>query len=479
MSEEVSEEVDVEVSKEIHASQEKLGAALDRARLGEDLDLASQVRDCGERFVRQLFGALRLTRIHDLDNDAFDKPINDLCVSLRQLDEILGAVHLVTVEGQVYVNDVRVRLDERLDTAAQLGAELGRHDVGGVSIHRCLDVVQMKSLIDAFGHEPDSDHPRARLRDRIRDAGIGVVDLVGAYRFRVGDEERSQNQVDQQKVRQRAAGLVDATMDALGSDRMPNPLPVRRSVTELLEGGEYSEGLLNEPSHSTPFARHTLRVTMLALVVGRQLGLPDESLQDLGVTSMFHDVGYAAREGATPATESTPADPGYAPPFERHGTAGARMLLRQRGFHESKVLRALGALHSHWAFDDPRGRPTLFGRILYVCESYDAMTVLGPDTREPPAVLASLQEAARTQYDPVVVQALVNGLGRFPPGTHLKLVDGRRVRVTRLPRGREDWGRPRCKLVHDAQGIPPREPVEVDLFEERVQIAGILSSGRI
>jgi len=464
------------VVDDIQASQDQLGAALDRARLGEDHDLASQVRDAGERFVRQLFGALRLTRIHDLENHAFDKPVRDLCSSVLALDELLGAVHLVTVEGQVYINDVRVRLDERLDTANQLGRELGRHDVGGLSLHRPLDEPQMKALVDAFGQEPDPDNPRSTLREHLRENGLGMVDLVGAYRFRVGDEDKSAQQVDQQKVRQRAAGLVDATVDALGSDRMPNPLPVRRSVTELLEGGDLGDGLTDDPAHSTPFARHTLRVTMLAVVVGRQLGLPDESLQDLGVTAMFHDVGYAAREGARPATDDAPADPGYAPPFERHGAAGARMLLRQRGFHESKVLRALGALHSHTRFDDPAGRPPLFGRILHVCESYDAMTVLGPDTREPPAALAALQGEAGRRYDPVVVQALVNGLGRFPPGTHLKLSDGRRVRVTALPKGRADWGRPRCRLVHDAAGLAPAGVVEVDLSTDRARVAGILTS---
>jgi len=467
-----------QTSQSIENSQAQLGVALDKARMGEDHDLASQVRDAGEQFVRQLFGALRLTRIHDLENDAFEKPVRDLCGSLARLDELLGAVHLVTVEGQVYVNDVRVRLDERLDTAAQLGRELGRHDVGGLSFHRSLEAVHMKSLVDAFGQEPDEDTPRSALRDHLRNAGIDVVDLVGTYRFRVGDEEKASQKIDVAKVRDRAAGLIDATVNALGSDRMPNPLPVRRSVTELLEGGQFGDGLTAEVAHSTPFARHTLRVTMLAVVVGRALALSDETIQDLGVTSMFHDVGYAAREGATPATEDEPADPGYAPPFERHGAAGARMLLRQRGFHESKILRALGALHSHRRFDDPRGRPALFGSILHVCEGYDAMTVLGPDTREPPAALAALQAAAGTLYDPVVVQALINGLGRFPPGTHLKLADGRRVKVVSLPRGRKDWSRPRCRLVHDAEGRLPRERVDVDLAVDRTGVAGILTTQR-
>ena len=44
--------------------------------------------------------------------------------------------------------------------------------------------------------------------------------------------------------------------------------------------------------------------------------------QDLGVCAMFHDVGYAYREGAQPAKSGQPAVPGYAPPLQRHASAG-------------------------------------------------------------------------------------------------------------------------------------------------------------
>ena len=450
-------------------SQDRLGAALDRARMGEDRDLASQVRDAGERFVRQLFGALRLTRIHDLENAVFEKPVHELSTSLQELNTLLGAVSLVTVEGQVYINDVRVRLDERLDTAAQLGRELGRHDIGGLTIHEPLGVRPLKAIIDAFGQDPDTDHPRAKLRQRLVDAGLNTVDLVGSYRFRVGGDDTTLSEVDVDKVRDRASSLVDATIDSIGASRMPNPLPIRRTITEMLNAGTDAAALWEAPANSTPFSRHTLRVSMLAMVIGRQLDLPQEILQDLGVTAMLHDVGYAAREGAIAATATTPAVEGYAPPMSRHGSAGARMLLRQRGFHESKILRALGALHHTWDFNDPRGCPTLFGRILHVCESYDAITVLGPKRRAGYAALAALQEAAGTRYDPVIVQALVNGLGRYPPGTQLELEDNRRVRVTALPTGAEDWDRPKCVVVRNTDGTAPRTPQQLVL--SRVSVA--------
>ncbi len=438
---------------DLEASQHQLGNAVDRARMGEDQDLAAQVRDTGERFVRQLFGALRLTRIHDLQNAVFEKPVQEICASLAELDRLLGAIHVVTVEGQVYINDVRVRLDERLDTAGQLGRELGRHDVGGISFHSALTIPAMKSLVDAFGTKPPEERPRLALRNRLQASGLSSIDLFGTYRFRVGDDQGVVSHTEAKKVRERAATLVDATVDSLGAERMPNPLPVRRAVTELLEMGSEADLLSSKVTGGTGFAQHTLRVSMLSIVVGKQMKLEQATLQDLGVAAMFHDVGYSSREGATPATADTPAHPGFPPPFERHGEAGARVLLRQRGFHEAKILRALAALHHTRRFDDPAGRPTLFGRIIAVCEAYDAMTVLGPRTVSPPRALASIQAEAGTLFDPMIVQALINGLGRYPPGTEISVNRTIHGVVVGLPTGQEDWSRPLLRVVSSENNI--------------------------
>lgn len=461
--------------EDLDQSQDQLGKALERARMGEDKDLGARVRDAGERLIRQLFGALRLTGIHELDNEVFEKPLAVLHDSLSELFGLLGAVHVVAVEGQVYVNDVRVRLDERLDTAGEFARELSRHDIGGMSFHAVPDTAALKLLVASFGAAPDVDNPRHALRARLRAGGLDTVDLVGTFRFRISGEESERTSTDVVRSRERAASLVDATVDSLGAARMPNPLPLRRAVTEILEGEDPVAALTGEPANSTPFSRHTLRITMLSTLIGRALGLGNEALQDLGVSAMFHDVGYAVREGAEPATEDEPAKPVFAPPYERHGSAGARLLLRQRGFHESKILRALAALQHTRDVKDHRGRPTLFARILRVCESYDAMTVLGPDIRSPPDALAALQAHAGTRYDGLVVQGLVNALGRYPPGTRLLLQGGLEVISVSLPTGEPDFALPRCRVLRRPDGSRPEERVHLELRQAHLRIEAVLS----
>ncbi len=453
-------------SDDLTSSQEALGQAIDRARGGEDRALAAQIRDAGERFCRQIFGCLRLTRYHDLDNKAYDKPIGEFHGTIRELIDLLGAVHLVTVEGQVYINDVRVRLDERTDTAVQLGRELKRHGVGGLSFHELPDQQQLRVLIQSFAQAPDPDTPRRALTEYLREAGASAVELAGVYRFRLSGERVMGQAVDADRIKTRALDLVDATVDALGASRMPNPLRLRRVVTEILEVGPEQEDLWEDFDGSSAFSNHTLRVSLLAMLIGRAAGLSAEALQDLGVLAMFHDVGYAAREGARPARDGQPAVRGYPPPFERHSSAGARMVIRQRGFHEAKIHRALATLEHHRDYNHPAARPTLFGRILRLAESYDTLLRPRGGGFDPPEALERMMPHAGTRYDPTLLQLLVNVLGRYPPGTMLMLYDGRIVRSIGATRSPETWDRPLCRLLYDERGRIPEKHTTVDLAEK-------------
>ena len=140
---------------EILESQERLGKALDKARAGDDRALATAVREDGEMFVRVFYGLLRMIRLHDLDNEAFGKPILEFVSVTERLCDLLGAVNVVCVEEQVYINDIRIRFDERAESGRMMGAELLRHRIGGLSIHAPVTEENVKSMVHIFAADPD------------------------------------------------------------------------------------------------------------------------------------------------------------------------------------------------------------------------------------------------------------------------------------------------------------------------------------
>jgi hypothetical protein len=437
---------------ELGRAQEELGRALGRARIGEDRALANLVRELGERLAHLLSGLLRMTRLHSPDNRAFDKPVSEVHETLVKLHELLGSVHLVAVEDQVYVNDIRIRAGEKASSIHELGAELHRHNTGGITFHLPLDGPEIRVLIGALGGTASSTEPRNTLARALHSGGLRGIELAGRFRFRMAGEGARET-ADTRDFVSRALVATEEAFQNLAAGRVPNPLPLRRVVTELLERDLAEEDLWVEPEGVSPYAFHQLRVAHLSLLVGSALGLSQSVRQDLGVAALYHDCGYAA---------GSPGLEGVGVSFERHAGVGARLMLRQRGFHEAKMRRVLAILQHHRDASAPP-RPGLFGRILRIAEDYDTLARRG-GRLSPTMALAVMLKWSGTRYDAALLQILINALGAYPPGTLLQLEDGRVVRSVTPARSADSFAAPLARVVRGAEGAPaPVDLPPVDL----------------
>jgi hypothetical protein len=445
----VDEALSGALTDDLSRAQEELARALGRARIGEDRALANHVRELGERLAHLLAGLLRMTRLHSPDNSAFNKPVEELHHTLVQLQELLGSVHLVAVEDQVYVNDIRIRAGEKASGAQELGGELQRHNLGGITFHLPLDGEAIRTLIGLVGGPPAPHEPRNSLARALHAAGVSGLELAGRFRFRMASED-SHESSDPRDFVSRALTATDEAFQNLAAGRVPNPLPLRRLVSELLERDPCSEELWAESDGAPRHALHQLRVAQLSLLVGQAMGLAASVLQDLGVAALLHDCGYAAG-GAD----------GVAVSFERHAAAGARLLLRQHGFHEAKMRRILAVLQHHRDAAE-RPHPGLFGRILRVAEDYDALARRSGKV-SPTLALAVMLKWAGSRYDAAILQLLVNALGAYPPGTLLQLADGRIVRSAVPARGPDSFATPLARCLRLADGSPA--PAELPIVD--------------
>jgi hypothetical protein len=452
----------------VDTMQQELEKALERANQADDRELSGRVREEGHRLVFLLNGLMRTSRLYHTDNAAFEAPTTEFTAVLSSLMELLGAVHVVCVEDQIYVNDVRLRVrPSEQGVVESLVAELGRHDVGGISFHRPLDPSGVKALAQALaGQAAESDHPRAALAARL--ASVGDVELSGRFRFRLGGEP-TPVQRDYTEAVRRGASVVQEAMANLASARLPNPLPVRRAVIELVDSLKQDPGQgAAEPLRRRRLGvgeQHLLSVSSLSLLLGQAIGLSEGALSDLGVAAMLHDVGYTRTQERS-----------------AHTCEGARLLLRQRGFHEAKIRRLAVVLEHHLPYDsgsDPDGstsagvRPSLFARILHIADDYDVMTAPRPGQPPPlsPAwALASMWNARGSSYDPTLLALFARALGRFPPGTLLELSDGRWGLSVSGGRDRQRFGWPVVRIVRDSSGMLTDATEEVDLFEVRQRL---------
>jgi len=434
---------------DLQQAQSALGRSVRKARAGEDRELAQRVREGGETLAHMLGGLLKMSRVHAADNRAFDAPVAEFTRALETLHGLIGTVHLVAVQDQAYVNDVRMRT-ERAGGARDLGAELRRHNVGGLSFQAPLAAPAVRALVGAFAGAPVEPHPRTALRARLVAAGMEDVELHGIFRFRVtGDTQAG---VDPGEAMRRAMRLSQEAWRALGAGRAFNPLGLRRAVAEIVECGALAPRLWDAWVTQLPRHEHALAATLHALLLGEAVGVGSAALQDLGVAGMLHDVGYVAMQGGIAAAG--------ADGLARHPGEGARALLRQRGFSEAKVRRLRAVLDHHRAAGDPAGPPSLFGAILRIAEDYTNFLRLHGARVSATDVLGAMVRSGAAHYPPALLQLFVNALGRHPPGTLLELAGGQRVRSVSPARDRQRFATPLARPV-DGQGAPVGEPIDL------------------
>jgi HD-GYP domain-containing protein (c-di-GMP phosphodiesterase class II) len=438
---------------ELVQAQEELARALGRARAGEDRDLAQKVRENGEQVAHMLAGLLKLTRVHSPDNRAFDKPVAEFARGLSALIEMLGTVHLVTVEDQIYVNDVRIR-NESKTGARDLGAELHRHDTGGLSFHAPLADPAIRALVRLLAAPAEGASKRATLTERLQGAELTTVEPAGIFRFRLDEGEEKPSP---EEVIRRMLGLVAETWKNLKDGRALNPLPLRRCILDVLDAGLGAPAFwVGFPAESAPHAVHATEVAMVSLVVARGAAFSSSFQQDLGIAALLHDTGYLAHGiGDGPAA------------FARHPLEGARMVLRQKGFHEAKVRRLRAVLEHHRDLATPNARPTPGGAILRLAEDYVNVTRLFGARVLRSDALGAMVKGGGTLYHPVLAQVMINALGRHPPGSLLELEDGRYVRVAAPARSLDLWDKPLAR------------PLDLRTRELRPQVLDLAKGPRI
>ena len=274
------------------------------------------------------------------------------------------------------------------------------------------------------------------------------MELAGRYRFRVKGEKLAVR-APVGEIFRRGAAVVQDALGRLGAGRLPHPCSSgarsSTSSTPSRNGGPRAVLPLTQTGLDVG-TRHLLGVTSLALGMGRALGLSDSALSDLGVTAMLHDVGYTRT-----------ADRGA------HEVAGARLLLRQRGFHEGKIRRLQATLEHHLPAE---AKPSLFARVLRIVDDYDVLTAPRPGMLQlpPPTAQASMWAARGTLYDADLLALFVQMMGLYPPGSLLELSDGRWVVVVSGGRDAEHFAWPLVRLVRDKEGRAKDGREEMDLF---------------
>ncbi|MGQ9660498.1 MAG: HD-GYP domain-containing protein [Thermochromatium sp.] len=242
-------------------------------------------------------------------------------------------------------------------------------------------------------------------------------------------------------------------------------------VDELTEDAETTVQLVNLKHQDENSYHHAINVSALALVLGRKLGLDQGQLRLLGQGGLFHDLGHL-KIPAQILMKKGPLTKAERRFYEQHPRYGAE-IARQIGTLPVGIIEIIAKHHEHL---DGSGYPEglrandigLLTRILTVVNRYDNLCngFGGERGLSPHQAVSRMYSKERQCYDPKVLTTFITNLGVYPPGTVVRLTDGRIAVVISI--NADDLLKPNVLVYSDE--IPAEEALILDLIEEGIGI---------
>jgi HD-GYP domain-containing protein (c-di-GMP phosphodiesterase class II) len=217
---------------------------------------------------------------------------------------------------------------------------------------------------------------------------------------------------------------------------------------------------------------HSLNVAILAMCLGKRIGLSNMTLERLGMCGLFHDLGKVEIPKGVLNKQGKLNGEEFAL-IQTHSMHSARLILKLKANGDRKSKLLVPPFEHHMGFDYS-GYPkvslesgiSLFGRIITIADVYDAVTsprVYRSHAMSPDKALAMMMEQAGTKFDPILLKVFIRMLGRYPIGTVVRLGSGE-IGVV-IGGSEKHFSRPRVQLLFRDDKKRYRKGAFVDLSE--------------
>jgi len=223
--------------------------------------------------------------------------------------------------------------------------------------------------------------------------------------------------------------------------------------------------------------QHTLGSSVWAATFGRSLGLERHDLGELALAGLLCDIGKV-RVPMELLSRPSPLDLSEMTEVRLHVKHALDILGQTPGVSQ-KVIDAVATHHErHDGSGYPHGLSggdiPIFGRIMGIIDSYDAMTGTRPHAkaRSPHQAVMDLYEGRDRLYQAELVEQFIQTCGIYPTGSLIELTDGRVGVVTAIHTLKRL--RPSVMLLLDQDKRPLREFGLLDLSEDPADAEGRL-----
>ncbi len=457
---------------------------------GLDLDTPRGRAVALRGLVRRVAAVLRTAQVHYSDNPALAEATEILRGQMTPLMELHGTITIEVGPAGISINDDPSALTSSGERPEPdlLTPLLRRRRFAGLTFSRVPSQAELRAFLGVWRSWRPGVQADESFNETLRKAGVRSVKVVLPRRHAPRRDHEPGRSWDD--VLHAYCALLAVAERATDPGTSADPKTARKTEAALQSVADMvmtcPELLLPMTSHRDP-ARyesvHAANTAVLAMLLGRRVGLGAEAVLDIGRGGLHADVAMALL--ANDARDTTgPMDRETIARVLAHPIEGFLMSLSTRLDAGSRARAIVGYEH-HTGVDGagypgpaPGGGPHLFSRIVAIADAFDALAHDRGDRAglpRPLALEALYQEAGR-RLDRRLLHAFFAMVGRFPPGSIVRLDRGDIALVASPAGDLRLFDRPTLLLIRDRTGTPLRAPRRVELAKQRGERGGRISS---
>lgn len=220
-------------------------------------------------------------------------------------------------------------------------------------------------------------------------------------------------------------------------------------------------------THDNYLFSHVTNVSILAMIIGKELKLSEQELKDLGLAALLHDFGMTQISRSI-YDKNQLLSPDEWLEIKRHPNYSLELLKESGNFSEA-ILR--GVYEHHERIDGsgyPRGIKGqdihLFGKIIAVADVYDACISPRKHRKRmtPYEALKNLLGQPHL-FDIKILKSFVSCMAIYPIGSLVKLNTGETAKVIGINQGAPF--RPEIRIYIASNGEIVRPPIRINLSD--------------
>lgn len=221
-------------------------------------------------------------------------------------------------------------------------------------------------------------------------------------------------------------------------------------------------------THDNYLFSHAVNVSIVAMIIGRELRLDNVTLKNLGLSALLHDFGMIKIDKVMYDQDRHLSEEEWVE-IKKHPIYGYELLSNANEFSEEILL----GVRQHHERNNGKGYPDelsgddihLFGKIIGIADVYDACLSMRKYRKRmtPYDALKNLLGKSR-MFDIRILKALVTSMAIYPIGSFVRLNTGEIAKVIGINQGYPF--RPEIRIYLDRNQLLLEKPVRINLSED-------------